>query len=132
MNTTLGHIDCKGCGGRAEVKQAKRRGAHLYSNCEACGLDQRNGRHIQNRLFYRSTWLDQPPTPPENVDNLEDYEHEQKSEENQQARPNLDRTEESVCSVKTEPKKSHKKTMGALILAAVIGGASWAATKQGR
>ena len=132
MNTTLGHIDCAECGGRAEVKQAKRRGAHLYSNCEVCGIDQRNGRPIQNRLFYQSVWLDQPPTPPENVDNLEDYEHEKKSVKNQQARPNLDHEEESVCSVKTEPKKSHKKTIGALILAAVIGGASWAATNQGR
>ncbi|MEZ0147777.1 MAG: hypothetical protein AB9Q19_00440 [Candidatus Reddybacter sp.] len=135
MNSTLGHISCTGCGGKAEVKQAKRRGAHLYTNCETCGIDQRSGRPVQTRLFYGSIWLNGPPPSPENVGSLEDYEHENKSEENQEPRPNVDPVEKRVYSVKTEEEsrpKSNKKTIGALILAAVIGGASWAATKQGR
>ncbi|MBL4837144.1 MAG: hypothetical protein JKY34_06155 [Kordiimonadaceae bacterium] len=134
MNTTLGHIKCQGCGGKAEVKQAQRRGAHLYTNCGVCGTDQRAGRPIQTRLFFGSAWLDGEPTAPENVGSIEDWEAQKKGEENQSPKPKLDQTEEVVYSVKSTeekaPKASKTKAIGALILAAVIGGASWAATRK--
>ena len=146
MNTTLGHINCHGCGGTAEVKQARRRGAHLYTNCAACGTDQRNGRKVQNRLFYGSKWLGEIPTAPENIDTEEDYERDNKNDKNQGLRPKDEPEEIRVCAVKTEPnfeeiegailglgsrsEKSKSKTIGALILATIIGGGSWLATKK--
>ena len=131
MNTTLGHIDCHGCGGTAEVKQARRRGAHLYTNCAACGTDQRNGRKVQNRLFYGSSWLEDAPVAPENIDTVEDYERDNKNDKNQGFRPKDDPEEISVCTVKSADEKTPKtKAIGALILAAIIGGASWAATSK--
>jgi len=66
-NPTLGHIECQGCGGVCEVRQALRRGAHLYTHCDNCGTDQRAGSAIQNRLFYRSKWVDGPPPIPANA-----------------------------------------------------------------
>ena len=66
-NEVLGKIDCETCDGSADVMQARRKGAHLYTRCGSCGLDQRTGAAVQNRLFYRSIWIDRPPPIPVNA-----------------------------------------------------------------
>lgn len=36
--------------------QSKRRGRHLYTSCPSCGLDQRTGAEVQNRIWHSMEW----------------------------------------------------------------------------
>ena len=47
--------------------QARRKGAHLYTRCDDCGIDQRTGAAVQNRLFYGADWVDGAPPIPVNA-----------------------------------------------------------------
>lgn len=55
-NPVLGTVVCSGCGGQATVKQTKRRGQYLYSQCVECGIDQRTGKQVQNALWHGMEW----------------------------------------------------------------------------
>lgn len=55
-NPVLGTVVCGGCGGQATVKQVKRRGKHLYTQCVECGIDQRTGKAVQNEIWHGCTW----------------------------------------------------------------------------
>lgn len=67
-NEELGDCICPTCEGEMGVYQAKRKGAHLYSRCDHCGLDQRIGKAVQQYLWDNTDWYDRVPTPPANVD----------------------------------------------------------------
>lgn len=55
-NPVLGTMVCGGCGGQATVKQAKRRGQYLYTQCLECGIDQRTGKAVQNEIWHSTEW----------------------------------------------------------------------------
>ena len=68
MNPVLGYAQC-GCGKEMQVMQSTRRGDHLYSRCDDCGLDQRTGQRVQQWLWANTKWLNGPPEkPPVNID----------------------------------------------------------------
>ena len=52
----VGHIECSGCGGEAAVFQNVK--SYLYTRCGNCGCDQRNGRKVQERLYWTMQKLD--------------------------------------------------------------------------
>lgn len=56
-NPVLGTVACSGCGGQATVKQVKRRGKHLYTQCVECGIDQRTGKAVQNEIWHGCNWM---------------------------------------------------------------------------
>lgn len=56
VNPVLGTVVCSGCGGQATVKQTKRRGNYLYTQCVECGMDQRTGKAVQNEVWHGCTW----------------------------------------------------------------------------
>lgn len=68
-NPSLGRIACPTCGtSGADVRQTKRRGAHLYWQCADCGLMQPTGAGIQSRLWRETEWhAGAEPTRPANV-----------------------------------------------------------------
>lgn len=69
-NPILGTVECSGCGGQATVKQTKRRGNYLYSQCIECGIDQRTGKQVQNTLWHGADWksgIDKMQHRPANV-----------------------------------------------------------------
>ena len=69
-NPVLGTVECSGCGGQATVKQTKRRGNYLYSQCVECGIDQRTGKQVQNALWHGADWksgIDKMQHRPANV-----------------------------------------------------------------
>ncbi len=68
-NPSLGTVACPTCGAEgADVRQSKRRGAHLYWQCGACGLNQPTGAVIQERLWRETEWhAGSQPTRPANV-----------------------------------------------------------------
>lgn len=69
-NPVLGTVECSGCGGQATVKQTKRRGNYLYSQCIECGIDQRTGKQVQNALWHGADWkggIDKMQHRPANV-----------------------------------------------------------------
>ncbi|NIC03981.1 hypothetical protein [Billgrantia bachuensis] len=68
-NPSLGTVACPTCGADgADVRQSKRRGAHLYWQCAACGLNQPTGAVIQERLWRETEWhTGAEPTRPANV-----------------------------------------------------------------
>ena len=49
-NPSLGQIDCSACGGSAHIKQRSNGKRLLYIHCEKCGVDQRSGRLMQDKL----------------------------------------------------------------------------------
>lgn len=55
-NEVLGTVQCPECGGQASVMQTRRRGGYLYTKCVQCGLDQRTGKAVQNRIWHGCTW----------------------------------------------------------------------------
>ena len=55
-NPILGTVVCSGCGGQATVKQTKRRGQYLYTQCVECGIDQRTGKAVQNEIWHGCNW----------------------------------------------------------------------------
>lgn len=74
-NPVLGTVECSGCGGQATIKQAKRRGNYLYSQCIECGIDQRTGKQVQNTLWHGAEWksgIDKMQHRPANVTDKED------------------------------------------------------------
>ena len=69
-NPVLGTVACSGCGGQATIKQTKRRGNYLYSQCIECGIDQRTGKQVQNTLWHGAEWksgIDKMQHRPANV-----------------------------------------------------------------
>lgn len=46
----VGHIDCEACGSRAAVYQSIK--SYLYTRCGECGIDQRNGQRVQERIWF--------------------------------------------------------------------------------
>lgn len=66
-NDVIGYIKCES-GGRATVHQTKRgKGRYLYTRCECCGCDQRNGAAVQTRIFNNAEWLGDAPEAPPNL-----------------------------------------------------------------
>ena len=67
-NDVLGYVKCE-AGNRASVHQTKRgKGRYLYTRCDCCGCDQRNGAVFQTRLFNSTEWIgDKPEAPPNYV-----------------------------------------------------------------
>jgi hypothetical protein len=65
----LGHCPCEGCGKRAAVFQNVR--GYLYTRCDDCGADQRNGVKPQTYMWTNSEWLDSAPERPRNVPEIE-------------------------------------------------------------
>ena len=61
----LGHADCPTCDKKMAVLQNTR--GYLYSRCDDCGADQRNGKAVQTRLWRNTNWIGEPPTKPRNV-----------------------------------------------------------------
>lgn len=62
----LGRCKCPGCGGEMAVLQNAR--DYLYSQCDACGCDQRNGKAVQSYLWHNTKWIDgEPDKRPRNV-----------------------------------------------------------------
>lgn len=56
-NPSLGTIACPTCNEPgADVRQTKRRGAHLYWQCAGCGVMQPTGKGIQTRLWRETEW----------------------------------------------------------------------------
>lgn len=69
-NPVLGTVVCSGCGGQATVKQTKRRGQYLYTQCVECGIDQRTGKAVQNQVWHNCEWkagIDKMQHRPANV-----------------------------------------------------------------
>lgn len=52
----LGHITCP-MGGKAEVRQTSKRGAHFYTRCDCCGLMQGTGDKVQQKIWDNAEWL---------------------------------------------------------------------------
>ncbi|MAY02912.1 MAG: hypothetical protein CMQ38_08055 [Gammaproteobacteria bacterium] len=50
--------------------QARRKGAHLYSRCDDCGLDQRTGARVQEYYWQNTQWKNGPPVIPSNIEHL--------------------------------------------------------------
>ncbi|AYM04226.1 hypothetical protein D8911_14580 (plasmid) [Levilactobacillus brevis] len=69
-NEIIGYMPCTGagCDQRAAIMQATRKGAHLYTRCTDCGLDQRTGKRVQLAIWRAATWKGEPPTPPANIE----------------------------------------------------------------
>lgn len=69
-NEILGYMPCaeEGCEEQAAIMQALRKGAHLYTRCPECGLDQRSGRQRQLNIWRAAKWKGEPPTPPSNIE----------------------------------------------------------------
>lgn len=66
-NDVLGYTACE-AGKRASVHQTKRgKGRYLYTRCDCCGCDQRNGAAVQTRLYNTTQWLGEPPEAPPNL-----------------------------------------------------------------
>lgn len=66
-NDVIGYIKCE-AGSRATVHQTKRgKGRFLYTRCDCCGCDQRNGAAVQTRIFNNAEWLNGAPEPPPNL-----------------------------------------------------------------
>ena len=62
----LGRCKCPGCGGEMAVLQNAR--DYLYSQCDSCGCDQRNGKAVQSYLWNNTHWLEgEPESRPRNV-----------------------------------------------------------------
>lgn len=124
-NEVLGHIDCETCGCPSSVMQARRKGAHLYTRCDNCGLDQRTGAAVQNRLFYRSEWIDRPPVIPENAG--------EPPAATEEVAPVLDSEPEPATDQepKPEPKRRAKGVMGWIVAGVAAVGVAAAVVLNG-
>lgn len=127
-NDVLGYAPC-GCGKKKQVMQAKRKGDHLYSRCDDCGLDQRTGARVQQKLWDSAEWIDEPPTPPENVDITVKVDREKV------AKPSSDKVLEdfdlTVNLTESKPKTKAKgrilPMLGSALVIAGVGVAIWKA-----
>lgn len=63
----LGRCECPACGGTMAVLQNARQ--YLYTQCDKCGCDQRNGAEHQTWVWTNTRWLDgmKPDKPPRNL-----------------------------------------------------------------
>jgi len=67
-NEILGYMACPSCDQQAAIMQARRKGAHLYTSCPDCGMDQRTGKRVQLAIWRAASWKGEPPTPPSNIE----------------------------------------------------------------
>jgi len=114
-NPSLGHIDCPTCGAAgADVRQTKRRGAHLYWQCHDCGLMQPTGAAIQSRIWRQTTWAqDAKPTRPGNVtEGTEEFDPETDPETDPGTGPRAD-------NQPTANRPSASRGVGVLLLGAM-------------
>jgi predicted nucleic acid-binding Zn ribbon protein len=65
----LGRCPCEGCGKRAAVFQNVR--GYLYTRCDDCGADQRNGIKPQTYMWSNSEWIGNAPEKPRNVPDVQ-------------------------------------------------------------
>ncbi len=120
-NEILGRVDCFTCGERSAVMQTKRKGAHLYTRCSSCGLDQRTGAKVQQKIWNEAEWLGLPPTPPENVIPNKPIESQPKAEQTgaEDFDPTL--TDETEQEPVKQASKKGLILVGVLGLAGIIG-----------
>lgn len=128
-NEVLGkrRTPCPDCGKCAEVMQAKRKGAHLYTRC-GCGLEQKTGPGFQIKVWKDTDWTGAAPTPPANIGGVTGEVTESAS--NGAALEDFDPTEPEP---KKEPKKKPKGSagiVGVFLLLAAMGGTAWAAMRN--
>lgn len=63
----VGNIECPECSANAAVFQNVK--SYLYTRCPNCGCDQRNGKQVQERIYWNMRPIpDAPLTAPINVD----------------------------------------------------------------
>lgn len=131
-NDELGRIKCE-CGATASVFQAKRKGAHLYTRCPSCGLDQRTGAAVQSRLYWLTDWNGGiKPTKPQGVGDAPTEAQPKKPTDKQpKAVADFDPSTETE-SVKatekpteSEPKGNLKAVVGLIVIFAGLGGVLW-------
>ena len=128
-NDVLGRrrTPCPDCGQCAEVMQAKRKGAHLYTRC-GCGLEQKTGPGFQLKVWRDTDWSGEPPTPPSNIEGKIGQATDQPAAGGDL--PDFDPTEPEP---KKEPKKQpkgHAGLVGVFLLIAAMGGTAWAAMRS--
>lgn len=131
-NDELGRIACD-CGKVASVYQAKRKGAHLYSRCPNCGLDQRTGKRVQEKLYWLTDWNEgrKPPMPEGVTETKPDWLTEKKTEPQPKkpAATEQDYVPDSVSETEQltekQPKTGLKAGVGLLLIMAALGGAVW-------
>ncbi len=142
-NDELGRIKCD-CGKVASVYQAKRKGAHLYSRCPDCGLDQRTGKRVQERLYWLTDWNGgKPPTKPEGVGESRPEWLDDQSKPEPESKPKPE-PEKPVAVTDWEPEKPEAvrsarsaeltenkpngglKVLAGVLLFALMGGVVWA------
>lgn len=132
-NEVLGRrrTPCPDCGKCAEVMQAKRKGAHLYTRC-VCGLEQKTGAEFQLKVWQDTDWSGEPPTPPSNIEGKIGQATDQPKAG--AALADFDPTEpEAEKATEKKPKKQAKGrggVLGLVLLLSAMGGAAWAATKN--
>lgn len=115
-NPSLGTIACPTCGTEgADVRQTKRRGAHLYWQCADCKLMQPTGAAIQSRLWRETDWhAGAEPTRPANVPaTLERSTPEEFDPAKAEAEPEADERPTAT------PRPSPAKGVGVLLLGAL-------------
>jgi len=125
-NDVLGYAPCE-CGKKKQVMQAKRKGDHLYTRCDDCGLDQRTGGRVQQKIWNSTEWINGPPKKPENVDITVKVDREQVAKpSNNKALEDFDPTETLTESDrKSKPKGRILPILGGLLTLAAAGVAIW-------
>jgi hypothetical protein len=72
-NPILGYWKCER-GGRAEVRQTKKKGRHLYTQCQCCGLNQGTGDARQQQIWDEMETLPEATiVRPSNVQETKPY-----------------------------------------------------------
>lgn len=56
QNPVIGHWQCTE-GGKAEVRQAAKRGRHFYTQCECCGVQMGTGAARQTKIWNEAEFL---------------------------------------------------------------------------
>lgn len=126
---TIGYCACPICEKRAQVMQTARKGEHLYSRCDDCGLNQAAGDKLN--LFYwdNTEWLGEPPKPPACIkralDNRMLTENKPKPESEIKPDGTADFEPETETTTEEQPKKG--KLAAALLVTAGIAAAGFAA-----
>lgn len=139
-NEVIGHWRCD-AGGQANVMQTKRRGHHLYTNCDCCGLDQRTGAARQTKLwnesqFFAGVTVKKPANVTEQTEYVTDSatEHKPESEPEQtgqQAEQEPDwEPEETDEETEPEPSRSWPRLLaGVSLIGGAVGGWLWTRNK---
>lgn len=115
-NEVLGYITCE-AGGRATVHQTKRgKGRYLYTRCDCCGCDQRNGAAVQSRIYHNTEWLSGAPEAPPNL--------QPKKMAEQPKQPSNDAVVEDFVQPENEPTQPQVTTENepkGLLLLSIVG-----------